>query len=135
MILRFKKRERGKCYRYLSRLRDKFHLHAFPSTKTVPISNNPIQVPNYSRSDTIFSLSKEMAILSYPKIEYSCFHFRDSAHSKFQFLRWFSINDVMSLIKITWADFSRLHHSSSIFRTKWCQSWPYKTQKRIASSH
>jgi len=26
-----------------------------------------IQVPNYSRSDTIFSLSKEMAILSYPK--------------------------------------------------------------------
>ncbi len=25
----------------LSRLRDKFHLDAFPSTKTVPISNNP----------------------------------------------------------------------------------------------
>ncbi len=71
----------------------------------------------------------------YAEPKYSCFHFRDTLHSKFEFLRWFSTNDKLSLIKTTWADFSRLHHSSSIFRTKWCQSWPYKTQKRIASSH
>ena len=55
---------------------------------------------------------------------YSCFHGFSDSRSSFEFLRMLGTNDVVSLIKTHWADFSQLTPQQEPLRAKRCQPWP-----------